>query len=293
MPPEEELNNPDGCAAMHPEAAASPEAALPAAELSKRQIVERIEAEAKAGKQRADGSWEASKISADERTRLKVYLFAAPEEDGHVASVVATTDYNEKATLLLREEGIVLSATASLQFAQDDPDARTALSEFFAAREDELVDPAEVVNRLSESGVQIWERPAWAEGEFAQFYSALGDEGGSGIVREVLFDEWFFLTHESWVVSRIKAGFQTIARAGEAGIELLNPIVRKTLKKNAGEIIQTADRLRALGKWIAVGGPPVAGILNPIVGLGVGTVAGGFLLLDPPDEGDPPRAPGD
>jgi hypothetical protein len=96
VPPDDELNDPGGYAAMHPEAAASPEAALPATELSKRQIAERVEVEAKAGKQRADGSWEASKISADERTRLKVYWFAAPEEDGHVASVVATTDYNEK-----------------------------------------------------------------------------------------------------------------------------------------------------------------------------------------------------
>lgn len=96
MPPEDELNDPDGYAARHPEAAESPETALPATEFSKRQIVERVEVEAKAGKQRDDGSWEASKISADGRTRLKVYLFAAPEEDGQVASVVATTEYNEK-----------------------------------------------------------------------------------------------------------------------------------------------------------------------------------------------------
>jgi hypothetical protein len=93
---EDELNDPEGYAAMHPEAAESPEAALPATELAKRQIVERVEVEAKAGKQRDDGSWEASKISADGQTRLKVYLFVAPDKDGQIASVVATTDYNEK-----------------------------------------------------------------------------------------------------------------------------------------------------------------------------------------------------
>jgi hypothetical protein len=197
--------------------------------------------------------------------------------------------------LLSEDAGFDFSAPASLRAAQDDPDARGALSEFFAARGGELVDPVEVVDRLSRLGVSIWDRPARAEQEFARFYTALGDEVSSGIVREVLFDEWFFLTHESWVVSRIKAGFQAIARAGEAGIELLNPIVRKTLKKDASEIIETADRMRALGKWIAVGGPTVVGILNPIIGLGVGTVAGGFLLLDPPEEGATKRlrAPGD
>jgi hypothetical protein len=190
--------------------------------------------------------------------------------------------------------GFDFAAPASLRTAQDDPDARM-LSEFFAVTRGELVDPAEVGSRLSELGVYIWERPAWAEQEFAQIYAGLGDEVNSAIVREVLFDEWFFLTHESWVVSRIKTGFQAIARAGEAGIELLNPIVRKTLKKDASEIIQTADRMRALGKWIAVGGPAVAGILNPIIGLGVSTVAGGFLLLDPPEDGEAPQllAPGD
>lgn len=40
--------------------------------------------------------------------------------------------------------------------------------------------------------------------------------------------------------------------------------------------------LRALAKWIAVGGPPVAGLLNPIAGALASGVAEGFLLIDPP-----------
>jgi hypothetical protein len=97
VPPEDELNDPGGMAAKHPEAASDPEAVLPATETLKEQILERVKAEAQAGKGREeDGSWEASKIAADGQTRLKVYLFAAPAEDGHIATVVATTDYNEK-----------------------------------------------------------------------------------------------------------------------------------------------------------------------------------------------------
>lgn len=185
---------------------------------------------------------------------------------------------------LIDQAGFDFFVAASLRPLYNDRDAYGALPEFFESAGD-FVDPDEVLSRLAAVGVSVWERPRWGQQEFAALYDALGEEVNSGMIQDVLFDEWFFLTHESWIVSRIKAPFQAMARAGEAGIELLNPIVRKTLKEDTSDLIQTADRMRALGKWIAVGGPLVAGLLNPIVGLVAGAVGSGFLLLDPPEEG--------
>jgi hypothetical protein len=64
------------------------------------------------------------------------------------------------------------------------------------------------------------------------------------MLQDTLFEEWFFLTHESWLVSRIKAPFQAIVNAGEVGVELVNPVVRKTLKKDASHVVRSADRVR-------------------------------------------------
>ena len=96
MPPEDELNDPEGRAALHPEAAASPESVLPATESLKETILARVEAEAKAGERSSDGAWHASKVSADGLTRIRVHFYPTPDEDGHVGGVIATTDYNER-----------------------------------------------------------------------------------------------------------------------------------------------------------------------------------------------------
>jgi hypothetical protein len=156
-----------------------------------------------------------------------------------------------------------------------------AAAGFFAAEAD-LVEPAEIQDRLAGQGIAVFERPPGAEREYESFYRALGEAVNQQVLQDILFDEWFFLTHESWLLSRIKAPFQAMVKAGEMGIELLNPIVRQTLKEDSSYVLSTVDRLRALAKWIAVGGPTVAALLNPIAGALASGVAEGFLLIDPP-----------
>lgn len=174
-----------------------------------------------------------------------------------------------------------VAASAAPPYA--DTRAYGAVSAFFEAGA-EFVDPGDAIRRLNEVGVTVWERPSWASQEFADFFQRLGETIEPGPIREIIFDEWFFLTHESWVVSRIKAAFNAMVHAGELGIELLNRLVRRTLREDESYVVQTADRMRALAKWLAVGGPAVATLLNPIVGAFATVGAGGFLLIDPPDE---------
>jgi hypothetical protein len=183
----------------------------------------------------------------------------------------------------LRDQaGVEFFLAESVMSTYFGPDASRALRDFFKAGTD-FVDPEEVASRLTEVGVTVWKSPTWVRDEFATFYNALGEEVNSVMIQDILFEEWFFLTHESWLVSRIKTPFHALARAGELGIELLNPIVRKMLHEDSSYVVRTADRMRALAKWMAIGGPPVATMLNPIVGAVASGVAGGFLLVDPPE----------
>jgi hypothetical protein len=182
----------------------------------------------------------------------------------------------------LQDQGEFAFSVASSLAAEDlDPEAEEPLFGFFDAAGD-AVHPQEAVARLQEIGVPTWAPPAGAREEYTEFYGALGEVTESSIVRDLLFEEWFFLTHESWVISRIKSPFVAMVDAGELGVEVLNKLVRRTLKQPASDTVRTVDRLRALGKWAAVGGPPALILLNPIVGAVATGVAGGFLLLDPP-----------
>lgn len=166
---------------------------------------------------------------------------------------------------------------ASLRFGSTDD----WLYRFFDATED-VVDAEVAAARLEEFGVAPFRVDDGPAGEFADYLNLLGELNQSELAATLLFEEWFFLTHRSWVVSRLKSPFAALADAGELGVEVLNKLTRKTLKKGDSEILRTTDRLRALGKWIAVGGPPAATLLNPILGAVSAGVAGGFLLLDPP-----------
>jgi hypothetical protein len=181
---------------------------------------------------------------------------------------------------LSSDPGFQFFVPQSLFSAGEGPDSGP-LRDFFEIGS--WVDPVEVQARLQPVNVSLWKRPQSATDQFAEFYGDLGEVVPTGTIQEILFDEWFFLTHDSWLVSRVKNTFHALTRAGELGVELLDVLVRRTLKKDVSYIVRTADRLRVLGKWIAVGGPLVVTLLNPIAGAVVGGVAGGFLLLDPPE----------
>lgn len=102
----------------------------------------------------------------------------------------------------------------------------------------------------------------------------------------ILMEEWAFLQERSWVVSRIKKPFTRFINAGAGCLQFsdtaVNRLVGKTLKRNSNELITKVDRLRAFGKWIAVGGPAItsAFVHQPVLAVS-SLVAGYFLLFDP------------
>lgn len=100
----------------------------------------------------------------------------------------------------------------------------------------------------------------------------------------ILFEEWVFLQEYSSVVSRIKGTFNRFIDAGgvclQFGEKTFETLVRRTLKKKDEELIAKVDKLRAFGKWVAVGGPTVLSFFNPDA-LDFGLISAYFLLFDP------------
>lgn len=111
---------------------------------------------------------------------------------------------------------------------------------------------------------------------------------------DILFEELIFLEERSWIVSRIKKPFNRFMAAGAAcihyGPRAVDALTRRTLRKEQEEIISNTDRLRAFGKWIAVGGASATALIGPaIAGVAVSATLGYFLLIDP--EAESGRAP--
>lgn len=105
------------------------------------------------------------------------------------------------------------------------------------------------------------------------------------ITAQILSEEWIFLQENSWLVSRTKKIFNKFIDSGAACLQLgrksVKKIIRKTLKKDESQDINTFDILRASFKWIAVGGSPALSLINPLSGVIVSTASGFFLLFDP------------
>jgi len=101
----------------------------------------------------------------------------------------------------------------------------------------------------------------------------------------ILFEEWVFLQEYSLIVARIKRTFNRFINAGavclQFGRKTFRTLVRRTLKKKDDELITNVDKLRALGKWIAVGGSAVLPFFNPTISAFGSLVGGYFLLFDP------------
>jgi len=103
-------------------------------------------------------------------------------------------------------------------------------------------------------------------------------------IMNILFEEWVFLNESSWIVSRIKQPFTKFMDISGSSIQFskraTDLLIRKTLKKTDDELLSKVNRLRALGKWVAVGGPPVLSIIDPLFSI-TSLPAGFFLLFDP------------
>lgn len=112
---------------------------------------------------------------------------------------------------------------------------------------------------------------------------------GNEWITQILFEEWEFLTTRSWLVAAVYRPFGNFIEAGGHALlvsktkleSLLDSAAAKVLKKPAGAPLSGRDKLRAIGKWVAVGGSAAAGLVTPLVGAAVALAAGIFLLYDP------------
>lgn len=113
------------------------------------------------------------------------------------------------------------------------------------------------------------------------------DELFEGELLNILIEEWIFLQEYSWVVSRIKKPFNRLIAAGAVCIQIgrrtADILVNRTLRREHDEFLNNIDRLRAFGKWIAVGGATAASrlIIPDMTGITVPTMIGIMLLIDP------------
>lgn len=105
-------------------------------------------------------------------------------------------------------------------------------------------------------------------------------------ILNILIEEWVFLQEQSWIVSRIKKPFNRFLDAGSVCLQFssrsVDRIVNRTLKRGNNELVSKVDRLRAFGKWVAVGGPTIIGeFINPAFFMISPLAAGYFMLFDP------------
>jgi hypothetical protein len=141
----------------------------------------------------------------------------------------------------------------------------------------------------------------------APMLRALRETTGDEWAGEVMFEEWEYLMNHSWLFSKTRAIYDHVVDAGsnalyvtkkkleqavratkEAAEDASDAIVKgsdalvgKTIKKSTYDKISPNDRVRALAKWVAVGGSAATSLMVPIAGVAVGTVTGLFLLYDP------------
>lgn len=104
----------------------------------------------------------------------------------------------------------------------------------------------------------------------------------------ILFEQLIFLEEESWMVSRIKKTFNRFIATGTVCVQYsrraVDTLIYRTIRKSKeqNEILSNVDRLRALGKWIAVGGSSASSLINPAVAaVLVPAALGYFMLFDP------------
>lgn len=128
--------------------------------------------------------------------------------------------------------------------------------------------------------------PDFSQESESIFYENLLQLTKNKKISQILFEEWIFLQNKSWVVSKLKKSFNYFIRSGAVSIEFgaksLDYAVRITLKKKNQKLITNADRLRALGKWIAIGGSAATShLVDPILSVVGALITGIFFLIDP------------
>jgi hypothetical protein len=146
-------------------------------------------------------------------------------------------------------------------------------------------DAGEVLETIRDADVVAFHAPPSASDDYQPMRANLELISRDPVVASIRFEEWFYLTHNSMLVSRLKRPFSQMARAGAVVVELLTPlgnrVVRRTLKMDKLEEVTRAHALRALGKWVAVGGNSALAFVSPWAAAAGALATNSFLLVDP------------
>lgn len=117
-----------------------------------------------------------------------------------------------------------------------------------------------------------------------QVYQNLINQTGNEWITQILFEEWEFLTTNSWLIAKLRTAFDKIVEAGGTAIyiskQAFEIAVRKSIKKPEGELSPN-DKLKATAKWVAVGGSVLSDFVAPVSGAILNAASGMFLLCDP------------
>jgi hypothetical protein len=135
-------------------------------------------------------------------------------------------------------------------------------------------------------GIASFEMPEWAAREFAEVVEGFLRPPLNPTEAQILFEEWYFLAHQSALVSRTRRVVKELAKGVQAGaIELLGPLVdraiRATLRKGEEEQISRLERLKAIGKWIVIGGDVAIPFLPPALQATWAALNAPFVIFDP------------
>ena len=194
------------------------------------------------------------------------------------------------------------------------------LSRFFQIPE-EVIDKAAVRDFLqSEAFARNIARYSRTLSYEHEVYQNLIKQTGNEWITQIVFEEWEFLTTNSWLFAKLRAVYDMMVEAGATAIQVskeafenafkklkekyqatkedinellekirdtlndlseqakrdIDSLIRLTLKKKYGDEISPNDRVRALAKWVAVGGASAAGVAPLAI-----FAANAFLLCDP------------
>lgn len=116
-------------------------------------------------------------------------------------------------------------------------------------------------------------------------YEHLDTQVADNVVARVMFEEYTFLTSQSWLFSKMRKAFDAMVEAGATAVnkslQEFERITRKMLNKREGEPLSPNDKAKAAAKWIAVGGLPFLAVAAPWVAAGVGVAGNVFMVSDP------------
>jgi hypothetical protein len=215
-----------------------------------------------------------------DRVMLEASMLLNRDSTNYVRGASATGSMN-----IVVSSRLLQIAASEPQFLED------SLSPFLGIRRRDV--DLSFVRQLANSGwrgVESYRIPqdvlkSSFDGELRLFREILTEYVGDDLIAEILFEEWVFLTSNSWLFSKTHKAFEAMAEAGGTVVHVsqrvFQQVIRRTLKLNEAEPLTPCDSVRAAAKWVAVGGPPVVALLNPLAGAIAASVTGCILLMDP------------